>query len=768
MASEYVFHSEVERAVVNTEIDGFQGNPQIAAFSDGRYAIVWNDESGVGGDASVSAVKGRIYAADGTALTGEFLVNQTTAGAQSVSSITVVDGDNLVVSWTSRDVTDPTIADVQARIFSSAGIPTGNEFSISSATGSQQDAVVTRMADGGFLAVWTDFGPSGSTIDGDIRAQRYASDGTEIGEIFTVNTVTSGSQYLPDVAVLLDRRVVVTWTDNSGLAGAPNGFVDSSSSGIKAQILSDVGARIGNEFLVNQPTNGMQSNSTVAALSGGGFVVGWADFEGVQHARAQTFDASGAGRGTFMLGQSPIEAQGPPQIVAWKDGGFLAMYTMGQPGDTNTRDIGARYFADIGYGQPYELIVNAGRFGLQGEPEAAILPDGSFVFAWEHIDDNATSRGDGSGTSVMHWGMTLHADIHRDGLLIGTYANDYLLGREGVGRLLGYGGDDVLDGGAGDDEIVGGAGRDELFGRAGNDSLEDGGAVADTMIGGPGDDKYIVKVRDSSTLELSGEGNDTVWTTFAIYQLQANIENLVLTDDGVHGAGVGNALDNTIIGGTGRDDLFGRAGNDTLRGGYGDANTLLGDEGDDTYIVDAAGDSIYERPGEGTDTVQTTRASFILPTNVENLDYTGPANVAFIGIGNDRNNVLSGGQADDFLDGRGGDDILIGGKGLETLLGGAGADQFRFTASDAGPPDRILDFVSGEDKIMIESTGFAQTGVTDFQAGAAAAGAGSTFLYDPVTGIVAYDADGNGAGGTVVLARLNAGLSLTIGDFGFF
>ncbi|NWD66002.1 M10 family metallopeptidase C-terminal domain-containing protein, partial [Pseudomonas sp. IPO3774] len=62
-------------------------------------------------------------------------------------------------------------------------------------------------------------------------------------------------------------------------------------------------------------------------------------------------------------------------------------------------------------------------------------------------------------------------------------------------------------------------------------------------------------------------------------------------------------------------------------------------------------------------------------------------------IGNDAANELRGGA---------GNDILYGAGGADKLWGGAGNDTFVFAAvSDSAPKaaDRIMDFVSGQDKI---------------------------------------------------------------------
>ncbi|WP_425504959.1 DUF4214 domain-containing protein [Rhizobium indicum] len=201
--------------------------------------------------------------------------------------------------------------------------------------------------------------------------------------------------------------------------------------------------------------------------------------------------------------------------------------------------------------------------------------------------------------------------------------------------------------------ITGGAGADTLAGGAGNDTL-DGGAGADTLIGGSGDDTYIVDNAGDVVTENADEGTDTVKTSLTTYTLGADVENLTYTGTAAF-TGTGNALDNLITGGTGADHLAGGLGNDT-------------------YVVDNAGDVVTENTGEGIDTVRTSLASYTLAANVENLIYTGAA--AFAGTGNGLDNMITGGAGADTLTGGAGNDTLDGGVGADKLIGGTGDDTY--------------------------------------------------------------------------------------------
>ena len=299
----------------------------------------------------------------------------------------------------------------------------------------------------------------------------------------------------------------------------------------------------------------------------------------------------------------------------------------------------------------------------------------------------------------------------------GNGLNNTLVGAGGADRLFGYAGNDILVGGEGQDTLDGGADNDLLIGEGG----------ADTMYGGTGDDTYVVKagdtvvesatriVRDPATglyMFVSG-GNDTVETSQLKYTLDPNVENLTFTYRGlgklpsIEAVGTGNNLDNVMRGSNGRDTLKGLEGDDTLDGGR-NVDTMEGGAGDDTYYVDNASDVVdetyfvsgggtgiarrnsgYKDHGDATDTVITTldtydlskvgsnnfAARLVVPQTlygtIENLTYGGTAR--FTGIGNDANNVITGGGLSD---------NLYGGLGHDTLRGAAGNDGIDLGAGD--------------------------------------------------------------------------------------
>ena len=134
--------------------------------------------------------------------------------------------------------------------------------------------------------------------------------------------------------------------------------------------------------------------------------------------------------------------------------------------------------------------------------------------------------------------------------------------------------------------------------------------------------------------------------------------------------------------------------------------------------------------------------------------------------------TVFGNSGDDSIAGGLGNDRLVGGPGNDTLTGGLGADSFVFggVLAASGNIDRITDFAHNIDHILLGHLTFLHLGAlgplhaANFAHGPATTTA-QHVLYDALTGIVSYDADGSGSGAALPFAQIPAGHVLTFGDF---
>jgi hypothetical protein len=501
--------SAVPEFPANTDTAGAQSEGVVAALPDGRFILAWKDDSQTGGDTSSSAIRARIFDADGTPSAPAFLANVTAASLQLTPSLTVLADGRILMAWTdfSQSAGDTSSTAVRARIFHDDGSEAVPEFLVNATTpGSQGSSAVAALADGGFVACWSDDSQTtGDTSFFAVRARVFDAFGNQTVAEFVVNTATAGHQFDPAVTALADGRFAVCWTDYSATGG------DTDGSAIRARIFNADGTESVPEFLVNASAASLQVDARIAQLADGRLAVVW-------------IDNSQSGE------------------------------------DTDSFSVRARIFNPDGTEAVPEFVVNTTTASFQLECRIAVLRDGRFVVSWS---DNSQTGGDTSGYAVRAQVFDPTRFIGTDAAeaatggslrdrLAGKDGNDTLRGGDGGDRLDGDRGRDVLDGGSGNDVLDGGtkgdrlagrAGRDVLDGGSGNDVLE-GGADADTLEGGDGSDDFVFG---------AGHGRDV------IADFQPGADRLDFSGHGgVRGLG---ALDIRVVGG---DTVIDTGGGDRI------------------------------------------------------------------------------------------------------------------------------------------------------------------------------------------------------------
>ena len=412
-------------------------------------------------------------------------------------------------------------------------------------------------------------------------------------------------------------------------------------------------------------------------------------------------------------------------------------------------------------------------------------------------------------------------------LFNGTVGDDRALGLAGNDNLLGGLGADTLDGGAGNDTLNGGAGDDSLLGGVGNDTYIVDSAldqVVETAAGG------IDTVRTSLlTYTVGAEVDNLVFTAAGNTTGSGNALNNVLTAAAGNSQLSGLAGADTLNGSTGADTLNGGTGSDRLSGGAGldrfvfdsvlgaDSDTITDLAAGDLIVLDrnvfaalsggtaltavefssAAGLSAattaqqrilhdsttgalrYDSDGTGGSVaVQFATLNVGAPVSAATFALTGPvppppppppvpAINGTIGADN-----LSGTAGNDTINGLAGNDTINGLAGNDQLSGGDGADRFVFNSPVAAAnADTISDFALG-DLIALDRSVYTalSAGATltaaEFGTGATATTATQRILFNPATGQVLYDSDGNAAASTPQLvATLSNGATLTAASF---
>jgi Ca2+-binding RTX toxin-like protein len=456
-----------------------------------------------------------------------------------------------------------------------------------------------------------------------------------------------------------------------------------------------------------------------------------------------------------------------------------------------------------GIGAIGQLSAGDGRFYAAAGADAAHDADDRIVYN--------TSTGqlwydaEGSGGGAAQLVATLQSEDFPAGVaslaatdifVTGT-ANPPINGTAGNDTLAGTSNDDTINGLGGNDSIQGLGGGDSLTGGAGEDTI-DGGTGPDTMVGGAGDDIYFVDNAADVIVEEENGGIDEAISSVSYGALAPWVNYLTLTGTAVQGLGnevenriVGNAASNFLQGYQGDDTLIGNGGNDSMWG-YDDNDVLDGGDGNDSLVGGLGDDSISG--GAGSDTMAYEAGDDTLDAGggFDWLDFqhfassagivadmrTGTVNadgtVSFMGVeglqGTWSADRIIGDAGNDWLSGIGGADTLDAGLGNDTLTGGADADQFVFSAAPgAANADLITDFVSETDQIVLDASAMPGLGASgNFSAGDARfyAAAGATgghdaddrVVYNTTTNQLFYDADGSGVATAQLIATLQGGV----------
>ena len=157
-----------------------------------------------------------------------------------------------------------------------------------------------------------------------------------------------------------------------------------------------------------------------------------------------------------------------------------------------------------------------------------------------------------------------------------------------------------------------------------------------------------------------------------------------------------------------------------------------------------------------------------LSLSKELYDYHAP-------IENELANEIIGNSGSNYLFGYNGNDILNGKLGNDILVGGAGKDNFVFdtTLNATTNKDTIKDFNVADDTISLENAIFAKLTATGLLNSAnfvsttdgKAKDSNDYIVYNKTNGQLFYDADGNGAGASVLFAVVENKANLTNADF---
>ncbi|MGD9723823.1 MAG: hypothetical protein AB7O59_04270 [Pirellulales bacterium] len=249
-----------DEMLVNTTVVGNQSQPAIAAADDGRFVVAWCGN----GPTDLEGVYLRVFAADGTALSPQVLVNSETRPMQTSPSIAISQDRQVLISWSSRGQ-DGSGWGIYTRRFSLDAQATSAESLVNTNTVSDQKYPAAAFGPNNDAVIaWSS--RSSASDDFDIVAQRFAANRDPIGVETAINDTVSGSQIHPQVATTPSGASLIVWTST---------LQDGSGLGVFARAFDSSQVPTSEEVPVNTTSVARQSRPAVDARSDGGFTIVW-------------------------------------------------------------------------------------------------------------------------------------------------------------------------------------------------------------------------------------------------------------------------------------------------------------------------------------------------------------------------------------------------------------------------------------------------------------------------------------------------------------
>ena len=252
---------------VNEFTTSTQSFPAAAIDAAGAFVVVWQSFSE---DGSGFSVVGRRFAANGTPLAGDFVVNTTTSGNQTAPVVATTGDGAFVVAWQTPD--DGDFEGIRARRYDASGNPVSSEIPVNAfTTGPQIRPSVAIDESGAFVVSWESVGQDGEGSG--VFARRFDSLGLPLTGELAVNTHTSSDQSRPRVAPTTDGGFLVAW-DGAGSGGA------GSDLRVWMRRFTPSNTAPDDAFQLNVFTaTNSQSRPALATDPRGGFAVAWQSLE---------------------------------------------------------------------------------------------------------------------------------------------------------------------------------------------------------------------------------------------------------------------------------------------------------------------------------------------------------------------------------------------------------------------------------------------------------------------------------------------------------
>lgn len=361
---------------VNTSQSGEHTGPSVAVFPDGGFVIVWT----AGPRGGHKVVQGRLFSKNGTPATGELLLAGEVAGSQVANQVVADRDGSFLLAWT-EETAPGRKTDVFVRRFNRDGTPRGARFRANAHSASRRAGGVLAIGPKGRLAVaWSaDVHLPDEGSYANAEARYFTAAGVPIGNEFILAEGATGfgddNEYAYPTGIALGPDGSLTAL--SQIYIAPEGL---------ATVLfhKPRNGAPGSLVRLNSATDFYPAPGSGLAMSRDGSLLAvWSEWE----ALGERFAPDGKPRGgRFVAGKrEPGAPQLYPVAALRPGGGFVVVWTDTEERDGSGWGLFSRTFAADGTPLSRDVRVNVTTTGHQYAAAIATSAKGPVVVAWNQL-----------------------------------------------------------------------------------------------------------------------------------------------------------------------------------------------------------------------------------------------------------------------------------------------------------------------------------------------------------------------------------------------
>ncbi len=249
-----------------------------AALAGAATLVVALALAGCGDDAGAKCGNGKVEGTeqcdDGTLATGacssectwqEWNPDSSGSGSAMFPAVAMNEAGQYVVVWRAAD--ESMDENIWATVYDSNGEAMGPSFQVNTnAAGYQQYPEVAMDGEGNFVIVWQNDPSSPGADNDDVWMRAFEADGTPRGPDVQMNIWSDGWQSKPNVAMNADGEMVVVWSSDGQ---------DGDLTGVFARLGDSTGQLAAEPFQANTTTENAQENAWPGVSPDGSFVIVW-------------------------------------------------------------------------------------------------------------------------------------------------------------------------------------------------------------------------------------------------------------------------------------------------------------------------------------------------------------------------------------------------------------------------------------------------------------------------------------------------------------